>query len=237
MRKIAAVFTKELISYFVSPVAYVVLTVFLALSGYFFVNILFYTKEASLRYLLGNMSVTFLFVTPLLTMRLFAEEKRTNTMELLVTSPLRDFEMVLGKYFASLFIVLMMLSATLIYPICLSIYGDPDWGPILAGYLGVFLLAASFLSIGTMSSIFTKNQIVAALISFCLLLLYWTLGWLADQAPKAMELFLDYLALGSHQADFQKGIIDTRHLVYYFTVISFHLTVGILTLESQRWRE
>ena len=237
MRKTWAIFTKEVTTYFVSPIAYVILTVFLALSGYFFVNVLMHSREASLRYLFSNMALTFLFILPLLTMRLFAEEKSSNTFEILFTSPINEVQVVAGKYLASLFIALVILIPTLVYPICLTIYSDPDWGPILSGYLGIFLTAATFLAVGTMASAFTENQIIAALISFCLLLLYWTMGWIGEQMPLEVRALFENLSMGSHLSDFIKGIIDTRHLIYYLTMIFFHLTVCVLVLESQRWRE
>jgi len=237
MRKFQAIFLKEITTYFVSPIAYVALAVFLALSGFFFVNVLYYTHEASLRILFGNMVITFLFITPLLTMRLFAEEKRIGTTELLFTTPTREVEVVLGKYFASLFIVLLMLMVTLVYPICLMVYGDPDLGPIFSGYLGLLLVTASFLAVGILASSFTKNQIVAALISYCVLLIYWTLSWVSQQVPQNLKPFFNNLSLKVHLSDFLKGIIDTQHIIFYLTVIVFHLILCTAVLDSERWRE
>lgn len=161
MRNILIIAKKEIKSYFSSAVAYVVFAMFLILSGYFFSVILLVTKNASLEGALYNTTITLLFLIPLITMKLFAEERKLGTLEILMTKPVRDFEVVLGKFLGSLFFLLIMFSSTLVYVFILFKYGNPDVGPIWAGYLGLFLLGACFLAVGIFASTLTENQIIA----------------------------------------------------------------------------
>src|SRR5689334_12569319 len=173
VRNVWAVATRELRSYFLSPLAYVIIALFLALSGYLFALILANGREASLRGLVQNVSVLYLFIVPAISMRLLAEEQRTGTVELLLTNPVQEWEIVTGKFLASVMLLMIMLALTLLYPVFLFAFGNPDRGPIITGYLGVVLQAAAFLAVGLWASSMTQNQIVAAIIAFALLLVLW----------------------------------------------------------------
>jgi ABC-2 type transport system permease protein len=227
---------KELATYFVSPVAYVVTAFFLVVAGFFFYFLLYFSREASMRELFFNVAIVLLFVGPGLTMRLLAEEQRMGTIELLLTSPVRDWEVVMGKFIASLVFYAFMLVLTVLYPLILIRYGNPDIGPILSGYLGMFLLGATFLAAGLFTSSLTQNQVVAFFIAFAILLILW----LADAAGSAIGGpfgdVLNYLSIASHFDDFTKGVIDTSHLIYYLSLIVTFLFLATRVVETRRWR-
>ena len=227
---------RELRSYFTSPVAYVVTAAFLVVTGYLFTVILSLSREASLRYLFGNMSVILLIISPALTMRLLAEEQRSGTIELLLTAPIRDHEVVLGKFIASLGLLATMLALTLYYPLLLFLYGNPEKGHIISGYLGTLLLGAAFLSIGLFASSLTANQIVAAVLTFMALLLLWLIGSAAQLAGPGLGDVLGYLAIDQHFNDFTRGIIASRAVVYFLSVVAVFLFATVRVLESRRWR-
>ena len=185
--------------------------------------------------LFNNMSVILLFFTPAMTMRLFAEEKKSGTIELLMTSPVKDTEVVLGKFLASLALLLIMLVFTGVFPLLTAPFGEQDIGPIISGYLGLLLLGCAFLSVGVMISSMTKNQIVAALTSFGILLTLWVIGLLANRGGKISN-FLSYLSLTGHFEDFSRGTVALKHAVYYlsFTLVCLFFTVK--SVESSKWR-
>ncbi len=235
--RIAAVAQRELKSYFVSPVAYIVIAFFLVMSGLLFAGILATTREATLRYLLSNVSVLFLFITPLLTMRLLAEEQRTGTIELLLTNPIRDIEVVLGKYLASLVLMLVMVGLTLYYPALLILLGgDPDRGPIVSGYLGVLLLGAAFLAIGLFASSLTQNQIVAAIVTFAVLLVLWLGDIVQNFSSGVIGSIFSYLSVNSHFQEFSSGIIDSKDVVYFLTLAAAGVFLAYLSVQTRRWR-
>ena len=202
MRNVWAVSVRELRSYFLSPLAYVVIALFLALSGYLFALILANGREASLRGLVQNVSVLYLFIVPAISMRLLAEEQRTGTVELLLTNPVQEWEIVTGKFLASVLLVLVMLGLTLLFPLFLFIYGNPDRGPIIAGYVGIFLQAAAFLSIGLWASSLTQNQIVAAIVSFALLLILWLSENLGQFLGGTIGSIISYTSVITHFQSF-----------------------------------
>jgi len=254
--KIWPIFKKEMRLYFTSPVAYVVLAVFLVIAGYFFYSIFNFFAMASmqaamnpqmardltvtesvLRPLFSNISVILLLLIPLLTMRLFAEERRAGTIELLLTYPVRDGAVLIGKYLAALALYAIMLAFTLLYPALLAYFGArPEWGPLLTGYLGLLLMGATFLAVGLFASSLTENQIVASLITFGVLLIFWVLGWSADAVGGSWGKVLSDLSLLEHYDTFSKGILDTKDVIYYvnFTVIALFLTLR--SLEARRWK-
>lgn len=255
MNKTLAVMKKELQAYFVSPIAYAVITVFLVLSGFFFYSFLSYFNLQSLQYsqylyaleqlninemvmrpLFHNLVVIILLILPLLTMRLFSEERRSGTIELLMTAPLRHWHVTLGKFAACLVVYALMLVCTLSYVFVLLIYGEPDAGPILAGYLGLFLMGAAFISVGLLASSFTENQIVAAVISFGALLLFYIIGWLSATAGPIAGQFLSYLSIVDHLDDFLKGVIDTKDVVFYLSFILTGLFLAVRSAELCSWR-
>ncbi|MFQ5897519.1 MAG: ABC transporter permease subunit [Candidatus Methylomirabilia bacterium] len=253
--RVWAVFKKELRLYFTSPVAYVVVTIFLVISGLFFSSIFrFFSAismqaamnpafardlnltEGVMRPLFSNIRVIMLLVMPVLTMRLFAEEKKTGTMELLLTYPVRDGEVLLGKYAAVVTLFLAMLSLTAVYPVMLTYFAQLESGPLLTGYLGLVLMGATFLAIGVLASSLTENQIVAAVITFGILLVFWVIGWSADFAGPSLGKLLSHLSILEHFDGFGKGVIDTKDVIYYlnFTILCLFLTLR--SLESKRWR-
>ncbi len=235
MRTALVIAERELKSYFVSPIAYVITALFLLISGYLFSVILLNTNEASLRYLISNLSVIWLFITPALTMRLLAEETKSGTIELMMTNPVRDFELVLGKYLGALGFLLVMLAFTLYYPVLLFIFGNPDRGPMLAGYLGVVLQAAAFLAIGLMASSFTQNQIVAAILTFAILLIMWLSESVANFLGKPLGDVMRYLSVTNHFQDFSRGVIDTTHVIYFLSIVAASLFITFLSLQTRRW--
>ncbi len=236
MRNTLAVAERELKSYFVSPIAYVIGAAFMLIAGYLFSVILLNTNEASLRYMISNLSVIWLFVAPFITMRLLAEEARTGTIELLLTNPVRDFEVVLGKFIGALLFVLALLALTLYFPALLFAFGNPDVGPIVTCYLGVILQAAAFLSIGLMVSSFTQNQIVAAFVTFAILLLMWLSESVANFVGRPFNEVVRYLSVTSHFQDFSRGVVDTTHVIYFPSVVAAALFLTLLSLQSRRWR-
>jgi len=236
VRNVTTIAGRELHSYFSSPIFYVVTALFLAISGYFFSLILFFTREASLEILFANLGVILLLISPALTMRLLAEEERSGTIELLLTSPVRDWEVIAGKYLASLALFAIMLLLTLDFPLILERFGQPDRGPMLTGYLGIFLVGAAYLSIGVLTSAMTQNQVVAAMTAFALLLILWLADTAAGLTGGALSSVLSYVSLARHFPDFTQGVIDTSHIVYYLSVILAALFLATRVLETRRWR-
>jgi len=255
MTNIFAIAQKELRSYFVSPIAYVVIGLFAVLFGVFFVSSLSFLLRISLqagmmqgappinineymiRPLLGNTGVIMLFVLPMITMRSYAEEKRSGTIELLLSSPLTDLQIILGKFIGALSLFVLMLSVTGIHISFLFWYGEPELAPILSGYLGLLLMGGAFISIGLLISSTTKNQAVAGMVTFAVLLLFWVISWLGDPAGgSTTSQVLAYLSVLDHFDDFSKGVIDTSHLAYYVSFISFGLFLTAKSVDSERWR-
>ena len=249
------IFKKEMRLYFGSPVAYAVATFFLFITAFFFAPSFIQYAEFSLRAamqpgmgpslnatenilrpLTYNMAVVLLFFIPMLTMRLFAEEKRAGTMELLLTYPLRDGEVLAGKFLASLCLYALILVLTLFYPATVAWFTKIEWGAVLSGYLGLFLIGAAFLSVGLFVSSTTENQIVAGFGTFGALLALWLLGWFADSAQGALRTVVQQTAIIEHMDGFAKGVIDTKDLIYYLSVIAFALFLTLRSLESKRWR-
>ncbi|MBI4336746.1 MAG: ABC transporter permease subunit [Chloroflexi bacterium] len=237
MRNVWTIAWKELKSYFGSPMAYIIGAVFLALTGYFFVQSISGSfAEASIRGWLLPSTFVFVLWSPVITMRLFAEEQKLGTLELLLTAPLRDWEVVLGKFLASLGMLIGTLSLTVFYVMLLFWFGQPDGGPLLTGYLGLLLYGAATLAVGLLASSLTGNQIVASVVSFGALLLL-TLTDQAAQATTGLSAqVLQELSLTSHFTDFARGILDTNNLMYYVTFTAFILFLTVRTLESRRWR-
>ncbi|MGB9578406.1 MAG: ABC transporter permease, partial [Halothiobacillaceae bacterium] len=208
----------------------------LAIMGYFFAMILYYSREATMRYTLGNMTTVLLFVAPILTMRLLAEEQRMGTIELLLTAPVKDWEVVLGKFLGSLALYACMLGVSLYFPLVLTMVGNPDPGPIVSGYVGMLLLGGALLSLGVLTSSLTQNQIVSAVLGVVLIILLWLVSALGDVTGAPLSGVFRYLALSEHFYDFFKGVIDTRDVIYYLSVIAAALFLATRVLETRRWR-
>ena len=254
MRNLWIVCKKELRSYFVSPIAYILLAMFAIVFGFFFWNVVGYfiymgiesqmrgemfplnVNEQVIRPLVSNVSVIGLFLIPIITMRLFAEEKRTGTIELLVTSPVRDAEVILGKWLAALLLYAGMLVLTALNFIWLFRYGNPDWKPLAVAYLGLLLQAGMLLAIGTFISTLTRNQIIAGALTFGVCLLLWVLEWVSGYETATWARVLAYLSVLTHFESFGKGLLTLKDAVFYVSAIFFGLFLTARSLESLRWR-
>jgi len=236
MRNVWAVATRELRSYFLSPLAYLVIAFFLFGAGLLFGLIIESSREASLRGLISNVSVLFLFVVPMISMRLLAEEQRTGTIELLLTNPVQEWEIVTGKFVAGVLLLLVILGLTLLYPLFLFVFGNPDRGPIAAGYVGVILQAAAFLAVGLWASSLTENQIVAAVLSFVFLLVLWLSDNLGQSLGGTIGTIVSYTSVINHFQDFPQGVINTKDVIYYLTLVLAGLVLSTLSLQSRRYR-
>jgi ABC-2 type transport system permease protein len=254
MRNMLAIAEREIKSYFASPIAYVVIGFFALLYGYFFYALLSFFEQQSMQMGMGqpgqsmninqmligpvlmNATVILLFVFPLITMRTYAEEKRSGTIELLLTSPLTDLQIILGKFIGAMLLYASMLAVTLIHVGLLFLYGDPEWKPIVTGYLGLLLMGGCFLSVGLLISSLTKNQIVAGMITFAVFLMLWVINWIGSFVGPTAQAVLAHLSITEHFDDFAKGIIDTKHLVYYASFMAFGLFLTMKSVDSERWR-
>ncbi len=255
MKGFAAIYRKELYSLFASPIFYVVAVVFLLISGYFlysavaYYNILSFqasqnpmalkqlnTTDMVIRPFLMDVSIVLLLISPLLTMRLYAEERKSGTIELLFTYPVSDLSTLLAKFLAVLSAFLIILAGTLPGMFLLGYVGDPNWKALLCGYLGVALLGGAFLALGLFTSSLTQNQIVAAVLSFGALLMFWIIGWLKNLVDPGMARFVEYISITRHFESFTKGVLDTRDLIYYLLFIVLFLFFTLRQMESYRWR-
>jgi ABC-2 type transport system permease protein len=253
MRNVWIICRKELGSYFVSPIAYILLAMFAAIFGFFFWNALgvfiLYGMESQMRGqmmpmnlneevirpLLQNAGVIGLFFIPIITMRLFAEEKRSGTIELLATSPVRDIEVILGKWLAALALYACMLVFAALSFGFLFKYGNPDWKPLAIGYLGLLLQAGALLAIGTFISTLTKNQIIAGAATFGVCLLLWVLEWVSYETATWAKV-IAYMSVTSHFESFAKGVLDVKDAIFYLSLIFFGLFLTARSMESLRWR-
>jgi ABC-2 type transport system permease protein len=253
MSNVLTIAQKELKSYFASPIAYIVIGFFALVFGWFYyVSITFFLQASlqmgmpgagqinvnsmAIRPLLSNIAVVALFMLPLITMRTYAEEKRTGTIELLLTSPLTDTQIVLGKFLGAAALYAVMLAVTWIHIGILFVYGNPEWKPIVTGYLGLLLMGASFISIGLLISSLTRNQIVAGMVTFAVLLLLWTVNWMSESAGPTMQKILSALSITERFDDFSKGVLSVSHLVYYVSFFTFGLFLTAKSVDSERWR-
>ena len=237
MRTAQAVAWKEIQIYFSSPVAYIVGMVFMVMTGVFFVKDLSDPfPEASLSSFLDGATIILILLAPALTMRLLAEEQKLGTIELLLTSPVRDWEVIIGKYLASLVILLAMIALTLYYVVLLFAYADPDPGPIYSAYLGLILYGAAALSIGLLTSTLTSNQIIAAVVGMGILLVLYFADFASGVTGGVWSTIIEEVGIRSHFDDFDRGVIDTKHIVYYVSIILVFLFLSIRALESRRWR-
>ncbi len=238
MRNIITISSREFYSYLASPMAYIITAAFLIGTGVFFI---FFSQawlvETSMRGVFNNTIyvIVVLLLMTLLTMRLFAEEKKLGTIEILMTAPVRDSELVIGKFLGSVGVMLVMFAFTLYYPLMLIIFGDPDIGPILSGYLGLILLGSSALAVGLFASSLTSNQIVAAVVGGAILLGMWFMGTVAAFLPEPLAGVFGYFSPSNYHPYFVRGIIDTRAIVYYLSIIALFLFLAVRSIENSRW--
>jgi ABC-2 type transport system permease protein len=254
MSNILAIAHREIKAYFGSPIAYIVMGVFALLFGYFYYILLVFfdrnsmqmagmggpqtvnINEQMIRPVFLNSSVILLFVLPLITMRTYAEEKRSGTIELLLTAPLTDFQIIMGKFLGAMTLYAAMLAVTLIHIGALFIFGNPEWKPIVTGYVGMLLMGGCFIAVGLLISSLTKNQIVAGMVTFAVFLLLWVINWGSSFAGPTTGAVLNYLSITGHLDDFTNGVLDTRHLVYYVSFIAFGLFLTARSVDTERWR-
>ena len=238
MRRIALICGKEIGTYLSSPMAYIVSAIFIALSGASFTTYLAQTSysDTSIRGFLDTGQLLILLFSALLTMRLISEERKLGTWELLLTAPVREYEIVLGKFFSCLLVLVGMLILTLYFPLLLMIFGDPDTGPILTSYLGLFLLGSASVAIGIFASSLTPNQIVSAVVAGGILFGLWFLGMVGSLIPEPLGEILSYFSLSEHFPGFVRGVVDTRDVVYYLSVTAVFLFLSVRSIETERWR-
>jgi ABC-2 type transport system permease protein len=236
MRSIWVIAKRELYAYLYSPIAYLVAAAFLFLCGIFFIGGVASWQDATLQTMFGSLSIVLIFVAPVLTMRLLSREQDIGTIELLLTAPVRDWEVVGGKFLASLILYAGMVAITGLYVPVLVAYGNPDLGTIGAGYLGLLLLGASLLALGVLTSSLTRNQVIAAVLGVAASVSLWLLNILSSLFGDTVRDVLSYLTPSEHYYNFVDGIIDTRDLVYYFSAIVICLFLTSKILESKRWQ-
>lgn len=256
MKNLLTITKKELKIFLYSPIAYILTAFFLLVSGYFFYNIVVWVNGQAARSMqspygappkidinrmiyepfFNNIAIVLMFLLPLLTMRLFADEKKMRTEEMLLTSPTPVSSLILGKYLASLIIYLIVLILTGTLSIFVFLNGNPFLTPILTGYLGIFLMGAVFLAIGLFASSLTENQVIAAVISFSTILLIWIIAWVGEGAGSNWKDILTYLSFFSHFQNMTKGVVDTQDIIYYVSFISLGLYLSYVIFEFRKWR-
>lgn len=253
MRNALTIAGKEMRGYFSSPIGWVISGLFALIFGYFFyAYVEFFVKNSMqaqmgqggpmninmslIRPLFSNASVIILFILPIITMRTYSEEKRSGTIELLLTSPVTDWEIIIGKFLGAMGLYCTMLSATVMHMAILFAYGQPEWRPLIAGYVGLLLVGGSFISMGLFVSSLTKNQIVAGVGTFAAGMMLWVINWLGDNASPNTAAVLSYLSITEHFDDFAKGVLDTKHFAYYLSFIAFSLFLTSKSVDTERWK-
>jgi ABC-2 type transport system permease protein len=262
MKNAWAIMQREYSNYFVSPIAYVVITIFLLVMGFFFYYILRLFVQNSMmasmqsqqfggmmspldvpslvtRNFFETLSTVLLFMLPMTTMGLYAEERKQGTLELLMTSPITSIQIVFGKFLASLTFFLSMLVPTVLYFLLMQAYSQPHfpWSPVLSGYLGVLLLGGTLIALGGFISTLTENQIIASVSTFGVFLILWVLDFATHSGDSKLGEALNYLSVLNHFDDFSKGVIDTTHVIFYLSFMTFALLLTLRSFESMRWRQ
>ncbi len=260
MKGLYAVYRKEMSHYFVSPIAYIIGGVFLMLTGFFFTRVLASVIEQAfemgmqsmqfgggmnidvpsqtLRYFFGILSSILLFLTPMLTMGVYAEERKRGTIELLMTSPITDFEIVLGKFLASLSLLVILLLPTAVYSIFMFSHSEPapPWKVLVCAYLGALLLGSVLLALGSLFSSLTENQIIAAVLTFGVFLILWVIDFGSRNTSSGIGAVVQYLSVVRHYDDFTRGVLDSGNVVFYLSLIVLAIFLTIRSLDSMRWR-
>lgn len=238
MRNVAAIARREFQGYFNSLIAYVFLVIYLLLTNWLFFRVFFLNNQASIRLMFDVLPWVYLFFIPAITMRLWAEEKKVGTMELLMTLPITDVQAVLGKYLAALGLLVLALLLTFPIPVVAAVLGNLDWGPVVGGYLGAVFLGAAYLAVGVFVSSLTQNQIVAFIVGVVLIFGLYMLGsdLVLYSVPGRIAPILEYMSLGSHFESIGRGVIDSRDVIYYLSVVGFFLYLNVRSIESRKWR-
>jgi ABC-2 type transport system permease protein len=237
MRNTMTIARREMGAYFNSPIAYILIVMFLLISGYmFFTEVFIGTAQADMRPLFGLAPLIFCILSPLITMRLFSEEKAQGTLEMLLALPLTDWQVVVGKLLAAVGLVAVMLAFTLPYAFFVSAYGNLDWGPVIGGYLGLLLMTSGYLAVGVATSVWTKNQIIAAVIAFLINFALFLSGKLLQVVPLWLAPTIQAISFDYHFQSIARGVIDLRDLLYYGTLVGVCLIAAQTSLESRRWR-
>ena len=238
MTNITTIFKKEFRSYFNSPIAYIFITFFLGISAWLFFRSFFFANQAEMRGFFGLMPWIFLFFIPAVTMKLWAEEKKLGTVEILMTLPIQDYEVIIGKFLASLALLTVTVLLSLVLPLSVIYLGDPDSGTLITGYLGLLLMGAAYISIGLFTSTLTENQIIAFIlgITACFVLLIIGEDIVLFNTPNWLYPIFSYLGLGAHYSSILRGVLDSRDIIYYLSLIGFFLYLSTLSVESRKWR-
>jgi len=232
-----AIFKKEFKSFFISPIAYIFITVYLVITSFLYFQSFFLINQADMRSYFSLLPWVFLFFIPAITMRSWAEEKKAKTLELLLTWPISDVQVVLGKFLAALSFFSIAILLSLSIPITIMILGSPDMGPIIGGYIGAILMGAAYLAIGLWISSYTENQIVAFIIGVVVTFLFFIIGnpFVTMAVPSWLVPVMSYIGLGNHFESIQRGVIDSRDILYYLSIIGFFLFLNVQSLGSRRW--
>ncbi len=236
--RICVLAKRELAAFFYSPIAYVVSAVFLAVSGVFFAGEIFVPgREAQIRDLFDRQAFILVFILPMLTMRIISEEIRSGTIETLMTAPVRDFEVILGKFLGTLFFYTAMLIPTLLYAFMVIGYGHADIGPIVSGYIGLLLVGGFYISVGTLTSCMTKNQVISAVLAFLILSMFTFLLWgIRSSLTGTWQNILQTVNVYERFSEFSRGLLDIKNVIFFITVTSGILFIAVKILESRRWR-
>ena len=237
MNTIYTIFKKEFFGYFTSPMAYIFLVVFSLISGYFFSNTFFLIGQSDLRSLFNIIPMVYLFFIPAITMSLIAKEKNTGTMEVLCTLPIKDYELIIGKFLSSISLLIVGLVFTSIHLITLMKFGtNIDYGAIFTGYLGLFFVGALYASIGTFASSLFDNQVISFIVAVFIVMIFFLFDKLLIFVPSFIAGFIQYLSVGFHASSISRGVIDSRNIIYFISVIGFFLFMTIQILNSRKWK-
>jgi len=238
MQNVFVLTRREVASYFVSPIAYVAMALFLVIAGLFFALVDFRAgAPAQMRSLFDVMIVILVFVLPILTMKSLSEEHRSGTIETLLTAPVTDLEVVLGKFLGCWIVYLVMLAPTLLYLAILAAFGQPDWGPVASGYLGLVLLGALYVAVGILASSLTRSQVIAAVVAVVILVVLVMLApWVATMVPSPWRTAIYQAAVRTHYEDFSRGVVDLVHVIYFVALVLYLLFFAVKIVESRRWR-
>ena len=236
MNNVITIFRREMRSYFNSPVAYIVITLFLLVSGYFFSSTLFINNSADLRSLFGIAGFILMLFTPAVTMRLLAEERRAGTIEILVTLPVKDEEIVVGKFLAGFALTAISIVLTFIAYLTIASLGNADFGAAFGGYLGLILMSGVYVAIGLFTSSLSPNQIIAFIVGFVIIFAFFMLDKILAFLPDALTSFFEYLSIDYHYGNISRGVIDSGDLIYYFSMIFFFLYLAVKMTHLRKWR-